>query len=107
VLNFTLLFELLRRKIGRLGGGGIARAAGKILVASGIAGAAGWFAASGAAHALGSEGLLERATIVGVGFLAGLLTYLAACVLLRIEEAAPAFLAAARVLGARPKPPAG
>jgi putative peptidoglycan lipid II flippase len=107
VLNFTLLFELLRRKIGRLGGGGIARAAGKILVASGIAGAAGWFAASGAAHALGSEGLLERATIVGVGFLAGLLTYLAACVLLRIEEAAPAFLAAARVLGARPKPPGG
>ncbi|HEY7729156.1 MAG TPA: murein biosynthesis integral membrane protein MurJ [Candidatus Eisenbacteria bacterium] len=105
VLNFILLFEVLRRKIGRLGGAGIARSAGKILAASGIAAAAGYFAASSVGHALGSEGLLERVSIVGAGLLAGLLTYLAACVALRIEEAAPAFLAAARVLGARPRPP--
>jgi len=107
VLNFTLLFELLRRKIGRLGGSGIARAVGKILLASAVAGAAGYFTAAATAHAMGSEGLLARTMIVGLGFLAGLLTYLAACVVLRIEEAAPAFLAAARVLGARPRPPAG
>jgi putative peptidoglycan lipid II flippase len=105
ILNFTLLFHILRRKIGRLDGGRIARAAFRILLASGVAAGAGYFAAQGVGQALGGASLLQRASVVGVGFFAGLLTYLAACVLLRIEEAAPAFLAAARLVGARPKPP--
>lgn len=91
VLNFVLLFEVLRRKVGPMGGRLLARATVKIFVAAALAALAGYAAASGAERAIGLESLLERVVVVGGGLLAATVVYLSAALSLRIEEAAPFF----------------
>ena len=99
VLNFVLLFQALRRRIGPLGGRLIARSTSRILLAAVMASGAAYLAAHGTAAFLGAASVLERVLIVGLGLAAGSLVYLGGCIALGVEEAAPAFVAMARVLG--------
>jgi len=99
VLNFVLLFQSLRRRIGPLGGRRIARSGLKILLASALAAGAAYLAAHGTAAVTGSASVFERLLIVGLGLAAGSLVYLGGCISLGVEEALPAFAAVSRVLG--------
>ncbi len=98
VLNFTLLFEMLRRKIGPMGGRVLARSGAKILLASLLAAAAAFAAATGVEHAMGLVGLIARLAVVGAGLAAASVVYAAAVFTLRIEESVPLFAFAARFL---------
>ncbi len=98
VLNFTLLFEMLRRKIGPMGGRALARSGAKIFLASLLAAAAGFAAATGVEHAMGLVGLIARLLVVGAGLAAAAVVYIAAVFTLRIEESVPLFAFAARFL---------
>ena len=95
VLNFALLFEMLRRKIGPMGGRILARAAGKIFLASLLAAVAAFGVATGLGHAMGSAGLIARFVVVLAGLATASIVYLAATFTFRIEESVPllAFLA--------------
>ncbi len=99
VLNFTLLFQVLRRKIGPLGGTKMARAAGKIVFAAILAAAAGYLCAHFTTAAVGDRSVLQRAVVVGAGLLGGGAIYVIACVALQVEEMAPALGATLRILG--------
>lgn len=98
ILNFALLFEVLRRKIGGLGGRLLAAAAGKIFLAAALAALVGFAASSGIERAVGLESLLERVLVVAGGLLAATVVYLSAALSLRIEEAAPLFAFVGRFL---------
>jgi putative peptidoglycan lipid II flippase len=98
VLNFTLLFEVLRRKIGPMGGRVLARSAAKIALASLLAAAAGFFAAGAVERAMGLVSLSARVLVVGAGLLAASLVYLAATFSLKIRESGPFFAFLARFL---------
>lgn len=98
MLNFTLLFEMLRRKIGPMGGGVLARSGAKIFLASLLAAGAAFAAATGAEHAMGLVGLIPRLLVVGAGLAAASVVYVAAVFTLRIEESVPLFAFAARFL---------
>jgi putative peptidoglycan lipid II flippase len=106
VLNFTLLFEVLRRKIGPLGGRKLLRSAVKIAFAALLAAGAGYLSAYGVTAWLGARSVLERAFVVGAGLAGGSAIYAVACVALQIEEMAPALGAALRIFGVRRRPPA-
>jgi putative peptidoglycan lipid II flippase len=95
VLNFVLLFEVLRRKIGPMGGRVLFRSAANIILASGLAALAAFGAATGLEHVLGLESLAARIVVVLGGMAAATVVYLAAVLTLRIQEAGPllAFLA--------------
>jgi len=103
VLNFFLLFEVLRRKIGPMGGRALSLAAGKIFFASLIAALAALAVAWGVEHSLGLTSVLARLLVVGSGLAAAAAVYLAAVFALRIGESAPLFAFVARFLR-RPRP---
>lgn len=108
VLNFVLLFEVLRRKIGPMGGRALSRSAGKIFLASLLAALAAFAAAWEVESWLGLTSVIARMAVVGSGISAATAVYLAAVFALRIEESAPFFAFMARFLR-RPGPgtPAG
>jgi len=99
VLNFVLLFEWLRRKIGPMGGGVLARSAGKIFLASSLAAIGAYAAAWGVERSLGLTSLTARLAVVGAGLAAASLVYLAAVLTLRVQESGPFFAFIARMLG--------
>jgi len=101
VLNFVLLFELLRRKIGPMGGRALSRSAGKIFLASALAALAAFAAASGVEAWLGLTSVPARMAVVGTGLAAAAAVYLAAVFALQIQEGAPFFAFLARFLGRR------
>jgi len=101
VLNFALLFEWLRRKIGPMGGRVLARSAGKIFLASALAALAAYGAAWGLERSMGLTSLTARLAVVGAGLAAASLVYLAAVLTLRVQESGPFFAFIARVLGRR------
>jgi putative peptidoglycan lipid II flippase len=101
VLNFALLFEWLRRKIGPMGGRVLARSAGKIFLASAFAALAAYAAAWGVERSMGLTSVTARLAVVGAGLAAASLVYLAAVLTLRIQESGPFFAFIARVLGRR------
>jgi len=103
VLNFVLLFEVLRRKIGPMGGRALSRSAGKILLASLLAALAAFAAAWEVESWLGLTSVIARMAVVGSGLAAAAAVYLAAVFALRIEEGAPLFAFIARFLR-RPGP---
>jgi len=96
VLNFALLFEMLRRKIGPMGGRVLARAAGKIFLASLLAAVAAFGVAAGLGRAMGSAGLIARFVVVLAGLATASIFYLAATFTFRIEESVPLFAFLAR-----------
>jgi putative peptidoglycan lipid II flippase len=98
VLNFALLFEMLRRKIGPMGGRVLARAAGKIFLASLLAAAAAFAVATGLGRAMGTTGLTARFLVVLAGLATASIVYLAATFTFRIEESVPLFAFMARFL---------
>jgi putative peptidoglycan lipid II flippase len=102
VLNFVLLFEVLRRKIGPMGGRVLAVSAGKILLGSVLAAGAAFGVAAGLEHVLGLRGVGARLIVVFGGLAAATLVYLAATFTLRIQEAGPFFAFLARFLPRRP-----
>jgi putative peptidoglycan lipid II flippase len=89
VLNFVLLFEVLRRKIGPMGGRILLRSSVKITFAAALAAGAGYLAAHGLELAIGMQSLLERALVVAAGFATATVIYAAGAITLRIEESAP------------------
>jgi len=89
VLNFVLLFEVLRRKIGPMGGRILLRSSVKITFAAALAAGAGYLAAHGLERAIGMQSLLERALVVAAGFATATVIYAAGAITLRIEESAP------------------
>ena len=98
VLNFALLFEVLRRKIGPMGGRVLARSFGKIVLASALAALAGYAAAHGLERVVGVVSVGARVVAVGAGLAAASVVYLAATFALRIEESVPLFAFLARFL---------
>ena len=98
VLNFVLLFEVLRRKIGPMGGRALSRSAGKIFLASLLAALAAFAAAWEVEGWLGLTSVVARVAVVGSGLFAATAVYLMAVFALRIEEGAPLFAFIARFL---------
>jgi putative peptidoglycan lipid II flippase len=98
VLNFVLLFEVLRRKIGPMGGRALSRSAGKIFLASLLAALAAFAAAWEVESWLGLTSVVARVAVVGSGLSAAAAVYLAAVFALRIQESAPLFAFIARFL---------
>jgi putative peptidoglycan lipid II flippase len=96
VLNFALLFEMLRRKIGPMGGRVLARSAAKIFLASLLAALAAFAAATVLERSVGLVGLGARLVVVLAGLLAATIVYAAATFTLRIEESVPLFAFLAR-----------
>lgn len=86
VLNFVLLFWMLRKRVGRIGGWSLAFAAGRILVAAVTASAAAWLVAGALEHAVGLRDLVGRLAVVGGGLVVAGAVYYGAALLLRVEE---------------------
>ncbi len=86
MLNFALLFAALRRRLGALGAGALAAAAGRILLASALAAGAGWAVVTwmGRLHAGSSTPWRLLVVVAGLG--AAGVVYGAACSLLRVPE---------------------
>ena len=101
VVNFVLLFEMLRRKIGPMGGRLLARSTAKIFLASLLAAMAAYTAALGVERVLGLVSVTARVAVVASGLAAATVMYLAAVFALRIQESGPLFAFIARVVAAR------
>lgn len=101
LLNFAMLFYALREKVGSLGAKSLVAAALRILLASALAAGAAWAAvtALGRGHEL--TGVPFRLLVVGAGFLAAAIVYVAACAALRVPEMKSVTETAKRVFGRR------
>jgi putative peptidoglycan lipid II flippase len=77
---------LLRRRLGGLEGRALIRGLSKVGLAAALTAAAAWGAATLSERILGVESLLDQAVQVGTGVLAGLIIFLGAALLLRMEE---------------------
>ncbi|HZI89502.1 MAG TPA: murein biosynthesis integral membrane protein MurJ [Candidatus Polarisedimenticolia bacterium] len=98
VLNFVLLFEFLRRKIGPMGGRLLARSGLKILLASLLAAGAAYGVATGLERTIGLASVGERLLVVLAGLAAATVVYVTATFTLRIQESAPFYAFLARFL---------
>ncbi len=83
--NFMLLFYFLRKKLGSIGTKTILNSFVKILSASVIMGAAGWFIARGEIWKLSGYGF-QKAAHLGGAIIVCVCVYLAVCHLLKSEE---------------------
>ncbi|HEX6263334.1 MAG TPA: murein biosynthesis integral membrane protein MurJ [Actinomycetota bacterium] len=77
---------ILRRRLGGLEGGSLLAGLGKVVAAAGLTAAASWGAARLAARAFGVDTLTDQIIQVGVGVLAGLIIFIVAALLFRMEE---------------------
>ena len=77
---------VLGRRLGGLEGGVLARGMGKILVAAGATGGSAWVVAYLAGRVLDPSSIAGQATQVGLGVVVGLVTFVLAALVLRIEE---------------------
>lgn len=77
---------ILRRRLGGLEGASLARGLGKVLVGAGLTAAAAWGAARAAASAFGVETFADQVLQVGAGVVAGLIMFIVAAALFRMEE---------------------
>jgi putative peptidoglycan lipid II flippase len=85
-VNFAVLAVAWRRVNGPLGGEGIVRHLGRVLVASAVLAVVAWGTAASLAHALTGRGLRHQLVLGLVPVAAGGLAYLAAAKALRIAE---------------------
>lgn len=81
-----VLVLLIRRRLGRVDGGRIAASLGRTLLASGGSAGAAWLAARGVGDAFGVASLAPQMVQVLSGVAAGVVAFVIAAVLLRIEE---------------------
>jgi len=86
VLNFALLFGMLRSRIGGIGGRRLAFSAAKIAAAAALAGGAAWFTAGAVEGVTGLDGLAARLAVVGAGLAAAAVVFVGAATILRVEE---------------------
>jgi len=86
VLNFALLFWMLRSRIGGIGGRMLAFSAAKILTAAALAGGAAWLAAGAVEGVTGLTSLASRLAVVGAGLAAAAVVFVGAATILRVEE---------------------
>jgi putative peptidoglycan lipid II flippase len=82
----TVAFLVLRRRLGGIEGRDLARGMAKVLAAAALTGAAAWAGSRLIFETLGADTLIEQIVQVGVGVLAGLILFLGAAVLFRMEE---------------------
>ena len=82
----TTAFLVLRHRLGGIEGRYLARGLAPVLVAAGLTGTAAWAGAWLISETLGADTLVEQIVQVGVGVLAGLIIFLGAAVLFRMEE---------------------
>ncbi|HYR69142.1 MAG TPA: murein biosynthesis integral membrane protein MurJ [Candidatus Dormibacteraeota bacterium] len=86
VLNFALLFWMLRSRIGGIGGRALAFSAARISLAAALAGGAAWFTAGAVEGVTGLESLGARLAVVGAGLAAAAVVFVGAATILRVEE---------------------
>jgi putative peptidoglycan lipid II flippase len=77
---------VLRRRLGGLEGRSLGRGMARILVAAGLTAAAAWGGARLISESIGADTLTEQVVQVGVGVGSGLIIFVGAAVLFRIEE---------------------
>jgi putative peptidoglycan lipid II flippase len=77
---------ILRRRLGGLEGRALARGLVRIGAAAALTGAAAWAAARLMSETLGADTLGEQLIQVGAGVLAGVIIFLGAALLFRMEE---------------------
>jgi putative peptidoglycan lipid II flippase len=82
----TVAFLVLRRRLGGIEGRDLARGMAKVLAAAALTGAAAWAGSRLIFETLGADTLIEQIVQVGVGVLAGLILFIGAAVLFRMEE---------------------
>jgi putative peptidoglycan lipid II flippase len=82
----TVAFLVLRRRLGGIEGRDLARGMAKVLAAAALTGAAAWAGSRLIFETLGADTLVEQIVQVGVGVLAGLILFIGAAVLFRMEE---------------------
>lgn len=78
--------ELLRRRLGGIDGRRVVASVARIAVGAAAASGAAWIVARVVAAALGTATVLAQAAQVGAAVLAGVLAFLAAALILRIDE---------------------
>ncbi len=86
VLNFALLFGMLRSRIGGIGGRRLAFSAAKIAAAAALAGGVAWFTAGAVEGVTGLDGLAARLAVVGAGLAAAAVVFVGSATILRVEE---------------------
>jgi putative peptidoglycan lipid II flippase len=100
VINFTLLFLALRKRVGVMGGRLLAAAAARIVTAAALAAGAAWSAATALERSgFGHGGVPGRALVVTAGLAAATVVYLAAATVLKIPEMKSVAETAARLMG--------
>jgi putative peptidoglycan lipid II flippase len=77
---------ILRRRLGGLEGRALALGLAKVLAAAVLTGAAAWGSARLISEVLGADTLLEQLIQVGAGVMAGLIIFIGAAMLFRMEE---------------------
>ncbi|MGH2710934.1 MAG: murein biosynthesis integral membrane protein MurJ [Actinomycetota bacterium] len=82
----TTAAVILRRRIGGLEGRSLARSMSRIVLAAAATGGASWLAVHALSAAVSAETFAGQLTQVGVGVGVGLLTFVLAALVLRIEE---------------------
>lgn len=91
ILNFAILFFMLRRKIGSLGGRRLLDSGGRITLASVAAASAATVTAGAIEGAFGMRGVMPRLLMVGTSLAVGGAVYLGLGSFLRIQELRPLF----------------
>ena len=82
----TVAALILRRRLGSLEGRDLARGMARVLVAAALTAGAAWGASRLIFEAVGADTLIEQIVQVGTGVLAGLMIFVGAAVLFRMEE---------------------
>jgi putative peptidoglycan lipid II flippase len=82
----TVAFLVIRRRLGGIDGRDLARGMAKVLVAAALTGTAAWAGSRLIFETLGADTLIEQIVQVGIGVLAGLIVFIGAAVLFRMEE---------------------
>jgi len=91
ILNFAILFFMLRRKIGSLGGRRLLDSGGRIMLASIAAASAATVTAGAIEGAIGMRGVVPRLLMVGASLVVGGAVYLGLGSFLGIQELRPLF----------------
>ena len=86
IINFSLLFFFLRKKLGGIEGRGLLLTFVKVLASALLMGVACYFVSAGIVHLLGAEKLFARILNVGIAVGAGVIVFGVAAKLLRVHE---------------------
>ena len=89
LLNFAVLFWMLRRKIGGLGGRRLVSSGARILIAAAAAALAAAAVSRAVESAVGLRSVGERMLGVGAALAVAAAVYIGVCLLLRVEELKP------------------